>query len=74
MLADLGVQVVEEGWNSGFVSQQLTNLMRVLGRLDVRLAWVVVFPLRVFTVIDRPLTRLICAQCRLLSAAGGRIP
>ncbi len=45
--------------NNGVVQRQLANLTRLLARVDVRLAWAVVFPLCVFTLIDRPLTWLL---------------
>lgn len=59
LLDEVGVRVVEEGCNSGFVPQQLANLTRLIARVDARLAFAVVFPLRVFTTIDGPLTRLL---------------
>jgi hypothetical protein len=59
MLDEVGVDVVKEGWNSGFVPQQLANLTRLLAHLDARLAFAAVFPLRVFTLFDRPLTWLL---------------
>lgn len=59
LLDGAGIDVVEESWNSGIISQQLTNLTRLLSRVDPRFAWAAVFPLRVLTLIDEPLTKLL---------------
>ncbi len=54
-----GLEVRDEGYISGLISQQLTNLMRRLSRrLGVPLAWALVLPLRAFVVIDAPVTAL----------------
>jgi len=54
-----GLEVQVEGYISGFVSQQITNLQRILSRLQGKLAWAFTFPLRVFQWVDRPLTRVL---------------
>jgi len=55
-----GLDVVSEGFISGFISQKLTNLMRRLSaRLPTALAWALVLPLRVLGVLDAPLTALV---------------
>ncbi len=54
-----GLDVVSEEPICGFVSQQLINLMWLVARLNGRLAWALVFPLRVIQPIDRPLTKLL---------------
>jgi SAM-dependent methyltransferase len=55
-----GLQVAEQGFVSGVVSQKLTNLMRRLSeRLGTPLAWAVVLPLRPLALFDRPLSRLL---------------
>jgi 2-polyprenyl-3-methyl-5-hydroxy-6-metoxy-1,4-benzoquinol methylase len=54
-----GLRVVAQEYISGFVSQQLDNAMRLLGRASIRVAWVVTFPFRIFQVVDSVLTRLI---------------
>jgi len=57
---DAGLRVVEEGFVSGFVSQTLTDVMRVctarLGRLA---GWVITLPLRPLALLDAPLSRLL---------------
>jgi len=55
----VGIQAVREEYVSGFVAQQLTNAMRVIGKLSFSCAWGATFPLRILQWIDRPLTRLI---------------
>jgi SAM-dependent methyltransferase len=52
-----GLRVVEVGGVSGVISQQLTNLMRVIKRRSYALAWAVTLPLRALQLLDRPLTR-----------------
>lgn len=41
---------------SGFLSQQLIRLNRIISRFDYRLAWAVVLPLRIVTIFDPILT------------------
>lgn len=57
LFAGQGLEVVEESYISGVVSQQLTNLMRLLSCVHPYFAWIAVFPLRIFQVFDAPLTR-----------------
>jgi SAM-dependent methyltransferase len=55
-----GLQVADEGFISGVVSQRLTNLMRRLtARLGLPLAWAIVLPLRALVVLDRPLSTVL---------------
>jgi SAM-dependent methyltransferase len=55
-----GLQVEDEGFISGLISQKLTDLMRRatarLGRLG---GWLVVLPLRPLVLLDAPLSRLL---------------
>jgi SAM-dependent methyltransferase len=55
-----GLLLASEGFVSGVVSQQLTNLMRRLTRRFGRLAgWLLVAPLRWLVILDAPLSRLL---------------
>lgn len=54
-----GLTVVTEEMVSGVVSQQLTNLLRLIGRRYGRLGWAMTFPLRALRPLDRPLTALL---------------
>jgi SAM-dependent methyltransferase len=55
-----GLQVADEGFISGVVSQKLTDLMRRLGTLLGRpAAWAILLPLRPLVVLDAPLTRIL---------------
>lgn len=57
---DAGLEVVEEDFVSGVVSQKLTDLMRRLtGRFGVAVAWGLVLPLRALSLLDAPLSRLL---------------
>jgi SAM-dependent methyltransferase len=57
MFSGCGLQIITADYVSGFVSQQLGNLMRLLGRLNPTGAWAATFPLRIFQSIDRVVTR-----------------
>jgi SAM-dependent methyltransferase len=60
LVRDAGLEVAEEGFVSGFVSQKLTDLMRRLGeRLGLKAAWALVLPLRALVLLDAPLSRLL---------------
>lgn len=59
LLEAANLQVVAEEFVSGFVSQQICNIQRILTKLDGRLAWVLTAPLRILVAIDRPLTKLL---------------
>ncbi|HEX3911279.1 MAG TPA: methyltransferase domain-containing protein [Solirubrobacteraceae bacterium] len=53
-----GLELGEEGFISGVVSQRLTNLMRRLeSRLGVPAAWALVLPLRPFVLFDGVLSK-----------------
>ncbi len=54
-----GLRVVAQDYVSGFVSQQLTKVMRLLGGAIGMAAWAVILPLRIFQALDPSLTRLI---------------
>jgi SAM-dependent methyltransferase len=54
-----GLACVVEEFLSGFVSQLIINVLRMLNAVDHRLAWAITFPLRALQVADRPFTKLI---------------
>jgi SAM-dependent methyltransferase len=56
---EAGLDVLDEDFVSGVVSQKLTDAMRRLtARIGVVLAWALVLPLRALAVLDAPLSRL----------------
>lgn len=55
---ECGLGVLDKKYISGFVSQQLTNLMRILSKANIMIAWVVTFPFRLFQIFDSLLTKL----------------
>jgi SAM-dependent methyltransferase len=60
LVRDAGLEVGEEDFVSGFVSQKLTDAMRRLTeRLGVAAGWALVLPLRALAVLDAPLSRLL---------------
>jgi len=60
ILGEGGLEVCDEGFVSGFVSQKLTNLMwRLTERVGLPLAWLILLPLRALVILDKPLTRLL---------------
>jgi 2-polyprenyl-3-methyl-5-hydroxy-6-metoxy-1,4-benzoquinol methylase len=56
LLAESGLQVLREEYISGYVTQQLMNLMRILSRFNYVFAWALTAPLRILGFLDRPLT------------------
>jgi SAM-dependent methyltransferase len=55
-----GLEVIEEDFVSGVISQKLTDLMRRLTvRFGVLVGWLALAPLRGLVVLDAPLTRLL---------------
>lgn len=55
-----GLQVADESFISGFVSQKLTDLMRRASSLIGRpAAWVLTLPLRPLVILDAPLSRML---------------
>jgi 2-polyprenyl-3-methyl-5-hydroxy-6-metoxy-1,4-benzoquinol methylase len=59
LMAGCGLEVVVAEYVSGFVSQNITNLMRRLTGRNFGLVWALTFPLRFWQLFDRPLTRLL---------------
>jgi 2-polyprenyl-3-methyl-5-hydroxy-6-metoxy-1,4-benzoquinol methylase len=55
-----GLVIEEISYCSGFKSQKVTYILRLFSRINHLLAWLLVFPLRIFTLlIDVPLSTLI---------------
>jgi cyclopropane fatty-acyl-phospholipid synthase-like methyltransferase len=55
-----GLEVQDEDFLSGVVSQKLTDLMRRLtARIGLSRAWVIMLPLRALAIFDKPLTALL---------------
>lgn len=55
-----GLEVTDEGFISGVVSQKLTDLMRRLSaRVGRPVAWLALLPLRALVVLDAPLSSLL---------------
>jgi SAM-dependent methyltransferase len=60
LVAGAGLEMEDESFLSGVVSQKLTNLMRRLSaRLGLLPAWAIVLPLRGLVLLDAPLSRLL---------------
>jgi len=53
-----GLDVRVQEYVSGIVSQQITNLERILSRVGRKFAWATTFPLRVFQPLDSALSKL----------------
>lgn len=54
------LDIQEEGYISGFISQQITNIMFLLyDIIGKNASWLVTFPLRVFQILDLRITRFI---------------
>lgn len=49
--------VIKQEYVTGFISQQLIRLNRIISNFDFRLAWLVVLPLRPLTIFDPLVTK-----------------
>lgn len=58
LLENCGLRATSEGEISGVMSQQLTNLCHLLGRIGSPYATLLTLPLRLLQLIDVPVTRL----------------
>ncbi len=68
-----GLEVEDEAFISGVVSQKVTSLMRWLsGRVGRPAAWLAVLPLRPLVILDRPLSRLLGYPCLSVALCGVR--
>lgn len=67
---EYGLDVLDKKYISGFVSQQLTNFMRILSKANIIIAWAVTFPFRIFQIFDLPLTRLIAYPYLTIGVVG----
>ncbi len=70
LFANCGLEIIREDYISGFVTQQLMNLMRILTIIHEKFAWIVTFPLRILQIFDRPLTNLVSYPYLSVAAIG----
>lgn len=70
LLEACGVDVVREEFISGVMSQQVTNVMRLLSRVNAHLAWLVTLPLRLAQIVDAPVTRWLCYPYLCIGVVG----
>jgi SAM-dependent methyltransferase len=70
LMAPNGIDVVREEYICGFVAQQLTNMMRLIGKINFGFAWSAILPLRLFQSIDRPLTAVMHYPCLSVAVVG----
>ena len=59
LLNKFDFEIESAGYISGYASQRLINLQRIIGRINPKLAWLVVFPLRIFQFLDPILAKII---------------
>jgi 2-polyprenyl-3-methyl-5-hydroxy-6-metoxy-1,4-benzoquinol methylase len=60
LCAAASLTIIHENYVCGFICQMLLNLMRLLGTLmNPKVAWLLVFPLWIFLVVDPIVSRLI---------------
>ena len=57
LLTNAGLVVVREDYVSGIVSQEITNVLRALSKLNKTFAWLVTLPTRLLQLVDAPVTR-----------------
>jgi 2-polyprenyl-3-methyl-5-hydroxy-6-metoxy-1,4-benzoquinol methylase len=70
LFEESGLAVASQENLGGFVSQQLTNAMRLLSRASAKVAWAAIFPLRIFRVLDPMLTNLLNYPYMTIAAVG----
>lgn len=58
LLNEHGFDVVTQEYVSGWVSQQLTNVLRILRFLHPSVAWLLVLPWRIFQLLDPFFTKM----------------
>ena len=54
-----GFEIEAKEYITGFLSQQLINLQRILAEINSKLAWIIVFPLRIFQFFDPLISKII---------------
>ncbi len=59
LLEEAGIKVISLEYISGFLSQQLTNLIRILSKINLKFAWYITLPLRILLIPDRLITKLL---------------
>lgn len=60
ILKNEGTQIVKSDYVSGFVSQHIIRAERfVSGYLPAKIAWLIIFPLRFFQLVDKPVTMIL---------------
>ena len=56
---DAGLVIEETSYCSGMISQKLTKVLRIMAKINYKLAWLIVLPLRIFPpFLDGIVTRL----------------
>ncbi|MDP3956654.1 MAG: class I SAM-dependent methyltransferase [bacterium] len=59
LMENAGLEIKKEEYITGFISQQLINLERILCGLNYVLAWALVFPFRVLQLLDPFISKII---------------
>ncbi|MEK7465647.1 MAG: methyltransferase domain-containing protein [Patescibacteria group bacterium] len=59
LLVASGFKVNKEEYVTGFISQYLCRIAKVLDRMFHNLGWFVTFPLRIFQILDKPISDLL---------------
>jgi SAM-dependent methyltransferase len=59
LLKEFGLEIEAADYISGYFSQQLNNLQRIISLINPRLGWLMTFPLRIFQSLDPALAKFI---------------
>lgn len=59
LLEKFGFKIQKIGYLTGYLSQQIINLQRILSQIDWRLAWLVILPLRLLQFLDPLFAKII---------------
>ena len=58
LLSEFGFKIEEVGYITGWISQKLINFQRRLSKINSKMAWLIIFPLRIFQFFDPLLAKI----------------
>lgn len=67
------LKIEKKEYVSGFISQQLTNAMRILSKINQRMAWTITLPLRLLQFFDPFITKIIRYPFLSISVIGKKV-
>jgi SAM-dependent methyltransferase len=74
LLRPVAVDVTKTTYINGFISQQITNWYQLVSAIHPRLAWLMIVPLRLLTILDPLLTSALRYPYMTVAAVGIKVP